>query len=62
MTTADGFELRCGSNFLGTFALTVRLLPLLLAAPEPRVATMSSGTANCGRIRLDDLQWERRRY
>jgi NAD(P)-dependent dehydrogenase (short-subunit alcohol dehydrogenase family) len=60
MTTADGFELQFGSNFLGPFALTVRLLPLLLAAADPRVATMSSGTANFGRIRFDDLQWKRR--
>ena len=59
MTTVDGFELQFGSNFLGPFALTVRLLPLILAAPKPRVATMSSGTANYGRIRFDDLQWER---
>ncbi len=59
MTTADGFELQFGSNYLGPFALTMRLLPLLLAAPSPRVATMSSGTANFGRIRFDDLQWER---
>ena len=60
MTTADGFELQFGSNFLGPFALTNRLLPLVLAAPSPRVATMSSGTAAYGRIRFDDLQWERR--
>ncbi|GAA1592839.1 SDR family oxidoreductase [Kribbella sancticallisti] len=58
MTTADGFELQFGSNFLGPFALTLRLLPLLLSAPAPRVATMSSGAANFGRIRFDDLQWE----
>ena len=62
MTTADGFELQIGSNFLGPFALTVRLLPLLLAASAPRVATMSSGMASLGRIAFDDLQWERRRY
>src|SRR6202034_2549815 len=62
MTTADGFELQFGSNFLGPFALTVRLLPLLAAAVEPRVVTMSSGVASYGRIRFDDLQWERRRY
>lgn len=55
METADGFELQLGSNFLGPFALTVRLLPLLLSAPSPRVATMSSGTANRGRIDFDDL-------
>ena len=59
-TTADGFELQFGSNFLGPFALTLRLLPLLLAAPAPRVATMSSLAARSGRIRFDDLQWERR--
>jgi NAD(P)-dependent dehydrogenase (short-subunit alcohol dehydrogenase family) len=60
MTTADGFELQFGSNYLGPFALTMRLLPLLLAAPAPRVVTMSSGAANIGRINFDDLQWERR--
>jgi NAD(P)-dependent dehydrogenase (short-subunit alcohol dehydrogenase family) len=62
MTTSDGFELQFGSNFLGPFALTVRLLPLILAAANPRVVTMSSGLASIGRIRFDDLQWERRRY
>jgi NAD(P)-dependent dehydrogenase (short-subunit alcohol dehydrogenase family) len=62
LTTKDDFELQFGSNFLGPFALTLRLLPLLLAAPAPRVATMSSGAANFGRIRFDDLQWERTRY
>ncbi|MEU6273869.1 SDR family oxidoreductase [Streptomyces populi] len=54
--TVDGFELQLGSNFLGPFALTVRLLPLLLTAGAPRVATMSSGTANRARIDFEDLQ------
>ncbi|OLR93581.1 SDR family oxidoreductase [Actinokineospora bangkokensis] len=62
MTTADGFELQFGGNHLGHFALTVDLLPLLLAAPAPRVVTMSSGMAAFGRLRFDDLQHERRRY
>lgn len=57
MTTKDGFELQLGSNYLGPFALTMRLLPLLLAAPAPRVVTMGSTLANQGRIRFDDLQW-----
>lgn len=57
--TADGFELQIGSNFLGPFALTARLLPLLLRAPAPRVATMSSGQANGATIRFDDLNWKR---
>jgi hypothetical protein len=31
--------LQFGSNFLGPFALTMRLLPLVLAAQAPRVVT-----------------------
>ena len=41
-TTADGFELQFGTNHLGHFALTGRLLPRLLAAPAPRVTTVAS--------------------
>ena len=59
-TTADGFELQFGSNHLGPFALTLRLLPLVLRAGEPRVVTMSSGVASIGRIAFADLQRERR--
>ena len=40
--TADGFELQIGTNHLGHFALTARLLPLLLKAENPRVVTVSS--------------------
>jgi NAD(P)-dependent dehydrogenase (short-subunit alcohol dehydrogenase family) len=40
--TQDGFELQFGTNHLGHFALTGRLLPALLAAPSPRVVTVSS--------------------
>jgi NAD(P)-dependent dehydrogenase (short-subunit alcohol dehydrogenase family) len=57
MVTTDGFELQFGSNFLGPFVLTNLLLPLLLAADTPRVATMASGTANFGRIHFEDLQF-----
>ncbi len=56
MTTADGFELQFGSNFLGPFALTNLLLPLLLSSESPRVTTMASGAANFGRINFRDLQ------
>jgi NAD(P)-dependent dehydrogenase (short-subunit alcohol dehydrogenase family) len=62
METSDGFELQFGTNFLGPFSLTLRLLPLVLAAPAPRVVTMSSKAAEFGRIHFDDLQWERLRY
>jgi NAD(P)-dependent dehydrogenase (short-subunit alcohol dehydrogenase family) len=59
LTTKDGFELQFGSNYLGPFALTVRLLPLILAAPAPRIVTMSSGAAYMGKIGFDNLQWDR---
>lgn len=58
--TADGYELQFQSNFLGPFLLTNLLLPRLLESPKPRVATMSSGTADFGSIHFRDLQFERR--
>lgn len=58
-TTRDGFELQLGTNYLGHFALTARLLPLLRRASAPRVVTMSSLAAWMGRINFDDLQFER---
>ncbi|MFG1622772.1 oxidoreductase [Kribbella sp. NPDC049227] len=42
LQTEDGFELQIGTNHLGHFALTGRLLPLLLQAPAARVVTVSS--------------------
>jgi NAD(P)-dependent dehydrogenase (short-subunit alcohol dehydrogenase family) len=54
--TADGFELTIGTNFLGPFALTARLLPALLAAPAPRVVTIASIAHRRARIDFDDLQ------
>lgn len=40
--TEDGHELMFGTNHLGHFALTGRLLPALLASPSPRVVTVAS--------------------
>jgi NAD(P)-dependent dehydrogenase (short-subunit alcohol dehydrogenase family) len=61
-TTADGFELQFGSDYLGPFALTELLLPVLLEAEAPRVVTMSSIVAQFGRIHLADLNGDRRAY
>ncbi len=58
-TTVDGFESQLGTNHLGHFALTGRLLPALLAATEPRVVTLSSGVHRIGKINFDDPQGER---
>jgi NAD(P)-dependent dehydrogenase (short-subunit alcohol dehydrogenase family) len=59
-TTVDGFELQLGTNYLGHFALTAQLLPLLRRARAPRVVSLSSIAHWMGRIDLDDLQAERR--
>ena len=59
-TTADGFELQFGGNHLGHFALTGRLLPLLRAAENARVTSLSSLAARMGGINFEDLQWEKR--
>lgn len=57
--TADGFELQFGTNYLGHFALTAHLLPLLRKGRDARVVTLSSVAARGGRIALDDLNAER---
>ena len=41
--TDDGFELQFGVNFLGHFALTAHLYPLLKKVSGARVVTLSSG-------------------
>jgi NAD(P)-dependent dehydrogenase (short-subunit alcohol dehydrogenase family) len=57
--TADGFEMVFGTNHLGHFAYTGRVLPALLATPASRVVTVSSMSHRLGRIRWDDLRGER---
>jgi NAD(P)-dependent dehydrogenase (short-subunit alcohol dehydrogenase family) len=56
--TADGFEMQIGTNFLGHYALTGLLLPKI----GDRVVTLSSFAHKAGRISLDDLNWDTRRY
>ncbi|HEV2662165.1 MAG TPA: oxidoreductase [Ktedonobacteraceae bacterium] len=57
--TQDGFEMQCGTNHLGHFALTGLLLPVLLTTAQSRVITTSSIARYAGRINLDDLNSER---
>jgi NAD(P)-dependent dehydrogenase (short-subunit alcohol dehydrogenase family) len=56
--TVDGFELQFATNHLGHFALT----NLLLRYITDRVVTVASSAHRMGRIVVDDLNWERRRY
>jgi len=57
--TNDGFELQFESNYLGHFALTAQLLPLLVAAQTARVVNLSSIYARAGRLEWDNLQSEK---
>ena len=55
-TTADGFEMQFGTNYLGHYALTAHLLPLLRRGNQPRVVNLSSLAHRSGAIDFDDLQ------
>lgn len=53
--TVQGFETQFGVNHLGHFALTGRLLGLLVSAPAARVVSVSSGAHQAGWMHWDDL-------
>jgi NAD(P)-dependent dehydrogenase (short-subunit alcohol dehydrogenase family) len=57
--TVDGFERQVATNYLGPFALTALLFPRLKAVRGTRIATVSSGAANQGKIDFANLQSER---
>jgi NAD(P)-dependent dehydrogenase (short-subunit alcohol dehydrogenase family) len=61
-TTQDGFEIQMGTNHLGHFALTGRLMPLLEKTEGSRIVALSSGAHAMGNIDLTDLNWEERNY
>lgn len=58
--TPDGIETQWAVNHLAPFLLTYQLLPLLQAAPQARVVTVSSDSHFAGRIHWDDPQIRRR--
>lgn len=58
-TTADDFELHFGTNHLGHFALTGRLLPLLERGRSPRVVSLSSLSHRGAHLDFDDLMFEK---
>ncbi|AZN71209.1 SDR family NAD(P)-dependent oxidoreductase [Georhizobium profundi] len=57
--TEDGFELQIGTNYLGHFALTAHLMPLLARGDEARVVNLSSIAARQGTIDFSNLNAER---
>ena len=56
--TVDGFELQFGTNHLGHFALTGKLIDMLLATPNSRIVNVSSVSAENGNINFNDLMFE----
>lgn len=57
--TENGFEMQFGTNYLGHYALTARLLPQLRRTRAPRVVNLSSLAHRSGAINFDDLQSQR---
>jgi len=60
--TADGFELQFGTNHLGHFALSIGLLPALVASGDARVVALSSIGHRRSPVIFEDLFFERRPY
>ncbi len=58
-TTSDCFELHFGTNHLGHFALTGRLLPLLERGQSPRVVSLSSLSHKDAHLDFADLMFEK---
>jgi NAD(P)-dependent dehydrogenase (short-subunit alcohol dehydrogenase family) len=58
-TTEDGYELTFAVNHLAPFLLSHELLPVLAAAPSPRVVTVSSGSHRRARIHWRDVMLRR---
>jgi NAD(P)-dependent dehydrogenase (short-subunit alcohol dehydrogenase family) len=57
--TADGFEMQFGTNHLGHFALTGRIIDAMRDRAGSRVVTVSSTAHKPGRIDFDDLMSQR---
>lgn len=60
--TRNGFELQMGTNHLGHFALTGRLMDMIRKTPDSRIVNVSSIAHKMGNINFDDIHWEKRRY
>ena len=60
--SADGLELTFAVNHLAPFLLTSLLVPALTAGAPSRVVNVTSVFAHAGRLHLDDIMFERRRY
>ncbi len=60
--TADGFETAFCVNHLASFLFTRLLLERMLASAPARIIQVNSEGHRFGGLRLDDLDWAKRRY
>jgi NAD(P)-dependent dehydrogenase (short-subunit alcohol dehydrogenase family) len=60
--TKQKFEMQFGINYLGHFALTGELLPLIVNVSDSRIVSVSSIAANMNYMDMDDLNFEYRKY
>ncbi|MCG3220718.1 MAG: SDR family oxidoreductase [Candidatus Heimdallarchaeota archaeon] len=61
--TEDGVESTFAVNHLGYFSLTFQLLDLLKAGTKPRIVNVSSSSNyRVKEWKLDDYNWDKRRY
>lgn len=60
--TEDGFELQFGSNHIGHFYFTQKLMPALLKADSARVIALSSMAHRMSPVVFDDIQYQSRPY
>lgn len=60
--TNDNFEIQMGTNHLGHFALTGRLMPLLKMTEGSRIVVLSSIAHKFSKFDINDLNWEKKKY
>jgi len=60
--TVDGFETAFAVNHLASFLFTRLLLDRLIASAPARIIQVNSEGHRFGGLKLDDLNWDKRRY
>jgi len=60
--TKEGLDLQLGTNHLGHYVLTARLLPSILAGAPGRIINLSSGGHRMSPFRVEDPLFERDAY
>jgi NAD(P)-dependent dehydrogenase (short-subunit alcohol dehydrogenase family) len=60
--TRDGIESHLAVNYLAPFLMTRQLMPLLEQSTDARIINLTSGIHFRGKLDLDDLEFEKRKW